>query len=83
MELSMINPYDTPYQVFWRYQGKCRSLQPPFFLQRRERGGEVEPPTKFIKKGGLAGPQLLEGGDFFKGTWGCHCHIKNKLKSEK
>ena len=49
------------------------------------RGG-VEPPTKFSKRGGLTGPQLLEGGcwekggDLFQG--GCNCHIKNKLKSE-
>ena len=49
-------------------------------------GGRVEPPTKFSKRGGLTGPQLLEGGcwerggDFFQG--GCNFHIKNKLKSE-
>ena len=49
--------------------------------------GEVEPPTKFSKSGGLTGPQLLEvncwerGGDFFRGE-GCNFHIKNKLKSE-
>ena len=48
--------------------------------------GGVEPPTKFSKRGGLTGPQLLEGGcwekggDLFQG--GCNCHIKNKLKSE-
>ena len=47
---------------------------PPFFA------GGVEPPTKFSKRGGLTGPQLLEGGDFFQG--GCNFHIKNKLKSE-
>ena len=49
-------------------------------------GGGVETPTKFSKRGGLTGPQLLEGvagkegGDFFQG--GCNFHIKNKLKSE-
>ena len=37
-------------------------------------GGRVEPPTKFSKRGGLTGPQLLEGvagkegGDFFRGV---------------
>ena len=57
---------------------------PPTFLQG---GGGVEPPTKFSKWEALTGPQLLEGGscekrwgDFFQG--GCHCHIKNKLKSK-
>ena len=36
-------------------------------------GGGVEPPTKFSKRAGLTGPQLLEGGywerggDFFQG----------------
>ena len=29
--------------------------------------GSVEPPSKFKKRGGLTGPQLLEGGDFFQG----------------
>ena len=27
----------------------------------------IEPPTKFSKKGGLTGPQLLEGGGVFEG----------------
>ena len=51
-------------------------------------GGGVEPPTKFSKREGLTGPQLLEvgcwerGGDFFQGGGGCSFHIKNKLKSE-
>ena len=30
----------------------------PFLLG----GGGVKPPTKFSKRGGLTGPQLLEGG---------------------
>ena len=44
----------------------------PFLLG----GGGVKPPTKFSKRGGLTGPQLLEGGcwerrcDFFEGG-GC------------
>ena len=43
---------------------------PPFC-----RGRRVEPPIKFSKKGGLTGPQPLEGscwergGDFFQGEW--------------
>ena len=51
----------------------------PFLL-----GGRVEPPTKFSKRGGLAGPQLLEGGcweregDFREGLQFSH----KKLKSE-
>ena len=40
---------------------KYDSVHPPFC-----RG--VEPPTKFLKMGGLTGPQLLEGGDFFRGV---------------
>ena len=48
--------------------------------ERAEGGGGGEPPTKFSKKGGLTGPWLLEGGDFFQ--VGCNFHIKNKLKSE-
>ena len=44
--------------------------------------GGVEPPTKFSKRGGrLRWPQLLEGGDFFRGE-ACSCYIKNKSKSE-
>ena len=49
--------------------------------------GEVEPPTKFSKSGGLTGSQLLEvncwerGGGYFTGQ-GCNFHIKYKLKSE-
>ena len=53
----------------------------PPFLQ-----GGLSLQTKF-QKGGLTGPQLLEGGllrkrgiTFFRG--GCNCHIKSKLKSE-
>ena len=48
---------------------------PPFML-----GGGVEPPTKFLKRAGLTGRQLLEegfwekGSDFFQG--GCNFHIK-------
>ena len=61
---------------------KSHSVHPPPPLS----AVGVEPPTKFSKRGGLAGPQLLEGdcwergGDFFQG--GCNFHIKNKLKSE-
>ena len=51
--------------------------------------GGVDPPTKFSKKGGLIGPQLLEescrerGMTFFRGGGrGCNFYIKNKLKSE-
>ena len=57
----------------------------PPFLQRRG-GGEVQPPTKFSKWGGLTGPQRLEGvagkerGDLFQG--GLQFSHKNKLKSE-
>ena len=32
-------------------------------------GGGVEPPTKFSKRGGLAGPQLLEGGCWERGGY--------------
>ena len=35
----------------------------PFLLG----GGEVELPTKFLKRGGFTWPQLLQGGDFFQG----------------
>ena len=48
--------------------------------------GEVEPPTKFSKRGGLTGPQSLErgwwgkGGDFIRRVW--NFHTKDKLKSE-
>ena len=47
------------------------------------RGGGIEPPTKFSKRGGLAGSQFLEwgcwegGGDLFQGA--CSFYIKNKL----
>ena len=50
-------------------------------------GGTVECPTKFSKRGGLAGPQSLEwgcwerGGDFFQGR-GCNFHKKKELKAE-
>ena len=30
-------------------------------------GEEVEPPTKFLKRGALTGPQLLEGGWWERG----------------
>ena len=49
-------------------------------------GGRGWDSNQVFKKGGLTGPQLLEGvagkegGDFFQG--GCNFHIKNKLKSE-
>ena len=41
------------------------SGHPPFFFLQ----GGVEPPTKFSKKGGLTGPQLLEGGCWERGGW--------------
>ena len=40
-------------------------LPPSFFLGIGV--GEVELQTKFSKMGGLTGPQLLEGADFFHG----------------
>ena len=49
-------------------------------------GGTVEYPTKFSKRGGLTGPQILEWGcwergvDFFQGR-GCNFHKKKKIKS--
>ena len=61
----------------------CTPPPPLFFCWR----GKVEPPTKFSKRGGLTGPQLLEGGcwkegvKFFKGGGGA-LFTKKKLKSE-
>ena len=53
---------------------------------------EVEPPTKFSKRGGgldrtfifRRGVGEKEGGDLFEGGVVCNCnfYIKNKLKSE-
>ena len=40
----------------------------------------VEPPTKFSERGGLAGPQLLEGVTSFRGSG--NFYVKDKLKSE-
>ena len=49
-------------------------------------GGRVEPPTKFSKRGGLTGPQLLEGVAGKEGVTlirrGLQFSHKNKLKSE-
>ena len=49
-------------------------------------GGGVEPPTKFSKRGGLAGPQLLEGGCWERGGYffqggggGCNCHMNLQI----
>ena len=59
---------------------------PDLSARRRGGWGGGEPPTKFSKRGGLTGSQLLErgcwerGGEFFQR--GCNCHLKNKLKSE-
>ena len=59
----------------------------PHPLSARGEGG-FGPPTKFSKSGGLARPQLLEGGCWERGGWlflvggGCNFHIKNKLKFE-
>ena len=52
----------------------------PPFLQGEGGGEGVEPPTKFSKREGLTGTQILEegcwerGGNFFQG--GCNFHIK-------
>ena len=63
-------------------QSESHSGHPPFYR------GEVEPPTKFSKRGGLTGPQLLEegcwerGGDFFQEGGQLQFSHKYKLKSE-
>ena len=41
------------------------SMHPPLFFLL----GRVEPPTKFSKRGGLTGPQFLEGGCWERGEW--------------
>ena len=65
-------------------QKKVHSVHHPLSARG---GGGSEPPTKFSKRGGLTGPQLLEGvgcwekgGDFFQG--GCNFDINNKPKSQ-
>ena len=56
----------------------AHSVHPPFLL-----GEGVELPTKFSKRVGLTGPQLLERVAGKKGGGGgCNLQIKNKLKSE-
>ena len=35
-------------------------------------GGGFEPPTTYLKRGGLTGPQLLEGANFFRGLQFSH-----------
>ena len=72
-----------------RKQNKCHKKKwrtlphPPFCWE----GGE--PPTKFSKRVGLTGPQLLEGGclergDIFQGGEGhCNFYIKNTIKPYK
>ena len=57
------------------------SVHPPLFT------GMSWTSNQIFKKGGLARPQLLDGGcwergDFFQREGGCNSHIKNKLKSE-
>ena len=71
------------YLSSYIYQGKhCRASVEP----NQGGGGGGEPPTKFSKSGGLAGPKFLERvagkeeGDFFQG--GCSFYIKNELKSK-
>ena len=58
------------------------NVQPPSFLVLG-----VEYLTQFAKKGGLTGPQFLDGGswksegaNFFRA--GCSFYVKNKLKLE-
>ena len=41
----------------------------PSLQGEAEGGGGVEPLTKFSKRGGLAGPQLLEGGCWERGGY--------------
>ena len=55
------------------------SVYPPFCLFAGGRG--VEPPTKFLKSGGLAGFQFLEGVAGKEGRV-CSFYIKNILKFE-
>ena len=62
---------------------------PPYPFMLKGGGVMVEPPTKFSKRSGLTGPQLLEGGcweiggDFFRGEGGCKFHKKKKKKNLK
>ena len=65
----------------------CTPPHPPFSAGE----GEVEPPTKFSKRGeggGLTESQFLEGSLLGKQRWlileggGCSFYLKNKLKSE-
>ena len=59
---------------------------PPPTLSEGEE--EVEPPTKFSKRGGLTRPQLLgwgcweRWGGFFQGGGGGGLQFSHKLKSE-
>ena len=67
----------------WRivlFYFQCIYIVPP-----AKKGG-VEPPTRFSERGGLTGPQFLEGGcwerggDFFQGGGGgCNFSTQNKL----
>ena len=43
-------------------------------------GREVEPSTKFSKRGGLTGPQLLEGGCWERRGWLFWRRVKNHWK---
>ena len=54
---------------------------PPSFCRRWAGGGEEGgwASNQIFKKGGLTGPQLLEGGAGKE--LGCNFHIKNELKS--
>ena len=50
---------------------------PPLSVGGGGGGGEVEPPTKFSKRGGLTESQFLKVGCLERGG-----DLKNKLKSE-
>ena len=59
---SILYPLKTPANqkasgVFREYKMRVIIVGTPPFC----RGGEVEPPTKFSKRGSLTGPQILEG----------------------
>ena len=68
----------TVFSIWWIIE--C--TPPPSFS-----AGEVEPPTKFSKKGGLTGPQLWEGVAGKEGVTffreGCNFYQKNKIYNDK
>ena len=61
---------------------RLRALREKICQTSLKRVSPVEPLTKFSKKGGLTGPQLLEGGCWESGGGvtffrrGCNFHIK-------